>query len=332
MTDVLDNCNNAAVAAAQLDDGRHQPEVPREPTRLHRALAFALFAVALAPALAGGVIFLQERRERVVREAVSSGLFLRLESADWVHDSMTHPETGYAMPASMNPGMPLPGQQRLAVEVSVRNTSRQHQEFNVEELELRSPDDAIWPAVSSEVGHVVLDPGEGVSAFVQFDVPEKLPGARLVWTRGGANVSLLSTRPEDHQQKASSARPDKWPQNVAGLPPGDPAVGARLYATSYGCSACHGDPRTPDSNMVGPHFGDLGRVALARIPGKSAAQYVYDSILYPSAFIAPTCARGAPCTTPSAMPSYGEVLPLQEMADLIAYLSRLSAAPDVLNP
>jgi mono/diheme cytochrome c family protein len=306
--------------------------IPPLPARWRRVLALGLLAVAVVPAVAGGVILLQGRRERVVREAVLSGLFLRLESADWLHDTMVHVEKGYPMPASMTPGMPLPGQQRLAVEVSVRNTTRQRREFDVEELELVSADDAVWPAVSSEVGHVVLDSGEGVSAIVQFDVPEKLPSARLLWTRGGKNVSLLRTRPEDHQQKALPARPDKWPADVTGLPPGNAVTGAQLFGTSYGCAACHGDPRTPDSNMVGPHLGELSKVARERIPGKSGAQYVYDSILYPNAFIAPMCARGLPCATPSAMPSYGEILPLQDMADMVAYLSQLSAVSGASSP
>jgi mono/diheme cytochrome c family protein len=114
---------------------------------------------------------------------------------------------------------------------------------------------------------------------------------------------------------------------VAGLPKGNAATGEKLFGTSYGCAACHGDPATPASNMVGPHLGDLQRVAAARIPGTSAAQYVYDSILHPNDFIAPDCARGVTCANPSVMPSYGEVLPLQEMADLVAYLSQLTSQP-----
>lgn len=294
---------------------------------LHRLAALAAFAIALVPAVAGGVILLEGRRERVVREAMLNGLFLRLESADWVHDTMVHTDTGYQMPAAMVPGMPLAGQERLSVEVSIRNTSRQRREFNAEELELRSADNAIWPAISSEITSMMLDPGETISSILQFDVPEKLSNARLVWSRGGASVNLLSTRPEDHDKKALPARPDKWPKDVAALPPGNASTGERLFATSYGCSSCHGDPRTPGSNMVGPHLGDLENVAQSRVAGKSAAQYIYDSVLFPDAFVVPTCARGLPCIKPSVMPTYGEILPLQEMADLIAYLSHLTAAP-----
>jgi len=322
-------CSDVAPALLPPDtsgDDSLRASLPHAPTRWHRVAAAAALVVALVPAIAGAVVLLRGREDRVVREAVINGLFLRLESADWLHDSMVHTETGYQMPASMTPGMPLAGQQRLAVEVSLRNTSRRRQEFNVEELELRSPDDAIWPSTSSEVTETTLNPGEMVSAVVQFDVPEKLPSARLVWNRAGSKVALLRTRPEDHEQKPSVARPDKWPQDVASLPPGNPSTGARLFATSYGCAACHGDPRIPDSNMVGPHLGEVGRVALTRVPGKSSPQYIYDSILFPNAFIAPNCAHGVACATPSMMPSYGEILPLQEMADLIAYLSDLTSA------
>jgi mono/diheme cytochrome c family protein len=289
-----------------------------------RVVAGAAFALALLPALAGGFILAEGRRTRVVREAVSAGVFLHVESAEWLHDSMVHPETGYKMPASMTPGMPLAGQDRLAVEVSLSNVSRGGQTFNVEELELSSADGAVWPLVSTEVEALALAPGESVSSIIQFDVPESVPEVHLRWTRGGADVRLLTARPEDHKKKAPPARPDKWPKDVAGLPQGSASTGQKLFATSYGCAACHGDPAIPGSNMVGPHLGDLRRTAAARIPGTSAAQYVYDSILHPNDFIAPMCARGVPCANPSAMPSYGEVLPLQEMADLVAYLSQLN--------
>jgi hypothetical protein len=285
--------------------------------------ALVVFAVALIPAVAGALLLARGRRERVVREALVDGLFLRLESSEWLHDGMDHSATGFQMPSSMAPGLPLSGQTRLAVEVSLTNTDRTAHDFKVEELELRSPQGAVWPALSSEVEALTLNPGQVVNSILQFDVPETLPEVRLVWARAGADVGLLNTRPADHLAKPAPPRPDKWPKDVAGLPPANAAAGEKLFLTSYGCVACHGDPRIPESNLVAPHLGEIGALAAQRVPGTSASQYIYDSILYPNAFVAPKCARDLPCATPSVMPSYGDVLPLQEMSDLVAFLSQL---------
>jgi mono/diheme cytochrome c family protein len=288
--------------------------------------ALALVVIALIPAVAGAVILVQARRERVVRETLVDGLFLRLESSEWLHDGMDHSGSGFQMPSSMAPGMPIEGQTRLSVEVSVTNTDRQAHSFHAEELELRSSNGAVWPSLSSEVEAITLAPGEIVNSILQFDVPQTLPGVRLVWAHAGIETGLLSTRPADHLAKPAPPRPDKWPQNVAGLPPGNAVTGEKLFLTSYGCIACHGDPRTPNSNMVAPHLGNIGAIAQQRVAGVSASQYIYDSILYPNRFVAPNCAHDLPCVTPSVMPSYGDVLPLQEMSDLVAYLSQLMSA------
>lgn len=111
-----------------------------------------------------------------------------------------------------------------------------------------------------------------------------------------------------------------WPEDVEELPVGDPSNGQALFQTTMGCAACHGDPATPGSNGVGPHLGNIGAEGADRIEGKSAMQYIYESILNPNDFIAPDCPNG-PCTAPSQMPNtFGERLDHQQMADLIQYL------------
>ena len=117
--------------------------------------------------------------------------------------------------------------------------------------------------------------------------------------------------------------PEVWPESVEELPEGDAASGADVYANN-GCAGCHGDPAEPGTNGVGPHLGDIGVVGAERIEGTSAAEYVYESILEPNAFIAPECPTG-PCNEPSGMnPNFGDVLSEQNMADLIAYLLSFS--------
>ncbi|RMH01779.1 MAG: hypothetical protein D6706_01335 [Chloroflexi bacterium] len=116
-----------------------------------------------------------------------------------------------------------------------------------------------------------------------------------------------------------------WPESVddflAEFPEGDAANGEALYL-SYGCIGCHGDVTQEGSNAVGPWLGEIAEVGATREEGKSAAQYVYESILDPNAFIAPDCPTG-PCTSPSAMPgNFAERMAAnpQDMADLLTFL------------
>lgn len=123
----------------------------------------------------------------------------------------------------------------------------------------------------------------------------------------------------------------EWPATIEELlvtfPTGDAARGAELYVT-YGCSGCHGTLEVEGSNTVGPWQGNLLEVGATRVEGLSAAQYTYESILNPNAYIAPDCPTGA-CTSPSAMPTNfpqrmgeSETKP-QDLVDLMTYLGVL---------
>lgn len=137
------------------------------------------------------------------------------------------------------------------------------------------------------------------------------------------------------------APPVDWPTMVSELPEGDPENGENLYNVTYGCMACHGNPAQEGSNAVGPWLGDIAETGADRIDGYSAADYVYESILLPSAFISPDCPNG-PCTgPPSAMPANfadrmaATDMPLQEMADLMAFLfgsSTFESETEVVYP
>lgn len=118
-----------------------------------------------------------------------------------------------------------------------------------------------------------------------------------------------------------------WPETVADFqaefPEGNAENGAQLYV-SYGCSGCHGDPQGDTSTaVVGPWLGDIAEVGATRVDGLTAEDYVYESILQPSAFIVPECPTGPCAGPPSAMP---DNFPLrmgenpQDLADLMSYL------------
>lgn len=115
--------------------------------------------------------------------------------------------------------------------------------------------------------------------------------------------------------------PAEWPAAVADLPEGDPQAGQEKYAITFGCQACHGDPAQAGSNLIGPWLGDMETVVGDRVEGYTAADYIYESILYPDVVIAPDCPNGPCAGPPSAMPhDFGTRMSEQDMADVIAYL------------
>lgn len=98
----------------------------------------------------------------------------------------------------------------------------------------------------------------------------------------------------------------------------DPARGAVLFKQSIGdqpaCSTCHS---LNDLRIVGPGLGGVGSRAGQRIRGKTAEQYLQESIQNPNAYIVPDYPNGV-------MPSSsGQVLTTQQMDDLVAYLLSL---------
>ncbi|MFQ5420662.1 MAG: c-type cytochrome [Anaerolineae bacterium] len=119
-----------------------------------------------------------------------------------------------------------------------------------------------------------------------------------------------------------------WPASVddflAEYPDGDAVNGASLFLSPqpYGCSSCHGNPDGSVPAAVGPDLGAIGEAGATRVEGYTAAQYIYESIINPTAFIAPECPNG-PCPPTSGMPPnfaarIGDNP--QDMADLLAYL------------
>jgi mono/diheme cytochrome c family protein len=104
--------------------------------------------------------------------------------------------------------------------------------------------------------------------------------------------------------------------------PGDAIKGEELY-TFHTCHICHGslDGATPPT--LGPSLTNIAEVGATRVVGDSAAQYVYESILNPNAFIAPDCPTG-PCAGPVSSMRQTFTFDMgsnpQDMADLLAYL------------
>jgi len=139
-----------------------------------------------------------------------------------------------------------------------------------------------------------------------------------------AYLLSLTSRPPTPTPKPGEPAPTPAP--VATPPPasdlggGDVDNGKNLFA-KQACSACHvieaGKPAT-----VGPNLSNIGNRAAARRPDHTAAQYLWESIVNPNAFL--TSGFGA-----GIMPQdYGQKLSDQDLKDLIAYLLTLKSGQD----
>lgn len=96
-----------------------------------------------------------------------------------------------------------------------------------------------------------------------------------------------------------------------GLPEGNPANGEKLF-TSSGCIGCHSQKK--DERMVGPTFYNLWDTAATRVPGLSAKEYLYQSIVDPNKYVVDTF-------QPNIMQqNYAALLSPQQMADILAWI------------
>ncbi|HSH03370.1 MAG TPA: hypothetical protein VLL52_12690 [Anaerolineae bacterium] len=111
-----------------------------------------------------------------------------------------------------------------------------------------------------------------------------------------------------------------WPPSVTALPLGDPTQGAELFTGKGACHICHGLPQgLPETASIGPWPGNIAAQAATKIDGYTAADYLYESILNPDAYIVEQCPIG-PCPA-SVMPqTFAQFLTPQETAHIIAYL------------
>lgn len=100
----------------------------------------------------------------------------------------------------------------------------------------------------------------------------------------------------------------------------DPENGAALFVQFHGaagasCSACH--RVDSDERLIGPGLLNIANRAGARVADQSAVEYIYTSIVEPSAYIVPEY--------PDIMPkSWAQALTEEQIYDVIAYLMSLN--------
>jgi mono/diheme cytochrome c family protein len=291
-----------------------------------RTPALGIVAATAAAALAtiGGKLAVAAWRERPSPSASAEvdGVALRLRRAVWLdHAVLQRDPTAHALLT----GLPDHQHRRLAVSLVVENRTGTERRFTWQDLVLRWPRRDAFASSRDGRASIVLPPHHAVLLDASFDVPESNDPVALYWERGPVRALLLATRTPLHARPQRPGRLSEWPRSASELPRGKADSGARLFR-SNACSSCHGDPALPGSNGAAPALGTIGLDASRRVPGQSAAQYLYESMLDPESFVARTCAGPGPCEQ-MLMPTYGEVLSIQDAADLIAYLLQQTRAP-----
>ena len=155
--------------------------------------------------------------------------------------------------------------------------------------------------INALIAYIVAKSGGGATpGAAQEATQQASPEATQAATQAPTQPSAQAATPE-----ATSAEATQPP--AATSAPGDPAAGETLFAST--CSGCHGA-----TDGVAPALTGMGKRAATRIEGMSAEEYIRQSILDPSAFVAPGFQD-------NIMPkTFGQQLSETDIDNLIAYI------------
>jgi mono/diheme cytochrome c family protein len=138
-------------------------------------------------------------------------------------------------------------------------------------------------------------------------------GPKLVIARSAGDVEIVPTAVPP---KLAELTPDlvyaNLPDDVRQAVEGADTGAASTIALKYACVGCH----AIDVNEVktGPTWHNMGDTAVVRVPGESPAQYLYTSIIDPTAHLV----EGYP---PNVMPqTFATTMTPEELATMVAYL------------
>ena len=145
-------------------------------------------------------------------------------------------------------------------------------------------------------------------------------GQRLVLARSEGDVSV---EPTPVPPKLAELAPD---QVFAGLADdvrqaveGADVAAAETVALKYGCIGCHA--LDPNEVKTGPTWHNIGDTAVTRVAGESPAQYIYESITNPPAYVV----AGYPGNIMPA--TFKDQMSPQELAEMVAYLLQQNGQP-----
>jgi mono/diheme cytochrome c family protein len=153
------------------------------------------------------------------------------------------------------------------------------------------------------VAYIMADSGGGGQA-----TPEATPEATTesAPTEQPTTEATQAAPTAEATQAAPTTEATAVPTQAAAAPAGDPAAGEQLFATN--CSACHGA-----QDGAGPALTGMGERAANRVAGMTAADYIHQSIVDPSAYVVDGFSDIMP-------KGFANQLSAQEINDLVAYI------------
>ena len=143
----------------------------------------------------------------------------------------------------------------------------------------------------------------------QFSEQEISALVAYIMAKSGGAAAPAETPAPTAEPTTPVAAPTETPVEdtpAAAEPVGNAENGATIFASS--CSACHGA-----QDGAGPAVTGIGERAATRVAGMTAAEYLHESIVDPSAYVVEGFADIMPKT-------FGQQFTDQEINDLVAYL------------
>jgi len=161
--------------------------------------------LAILAAVVGWLVFgslLGQSQATVANQPgwVAGGLELTVQQMGWMSNDMTGQgplalPSGFPMDPGMMPGMQSVNDNRLQVEVDLRNITSRVQNYAKGDFRIVGRGGQSWPFVniegSNSVSEAPLRPGFDVTLDLYFDIPIKQSkGLSIEWARGGAIVDF----------------------------------------------------------------------------------------------------------------------------------------------
>lgn len=140
------------------------------------------------------------------------------------------------------------------------------------------------------------------------------------------NVRRVETLAKPSPEEIERLQPTAVP---AAIEPDDPAprptprpiagVSAEELYINGGCGACHVVGELGEEGKVGPSLSNIGNIAAERVPGQSAEEYIYNSILYPNLYLVEECPNG-PCMENIMPGDYYLRMSEEQVSTMVDYL------------
>ncbi|MEZ4519029.1 MAG: hypothetical protein R3C44_20155 [Chloroflexota bacterium] len=184
--------------------------------------------------------------------------------------------------------------------------------------ELSGDDPVLWfvPLLKTKKGDpwwCMPDPDPDFSPCEAILVAEPGDTLRQPTAEELAEIQAAATpTPEASEVEEPTAAPSPTPRPIEG-------EDAETIILNAGCSVCHVIGDIGEAHKVGPDLSAIGFEAGGRVPGMTAAEYIYQSITDPNAYLAPLCPNGD--CQPNIIPKdYRNRLTAEQLDTVIAFL------------